>query len=314
MSIHPKIFFRVALLALACGLSPFASTAQEQRERVIQRIALPNEPVEVLEVEVGGRAVKLNSVFTAGRDWLKGLKLKMKNVSEQPIVFAEIMIKIPKSGTMEHPLGIPVRYGQLPPPPGEAVSTSAPKPVSHGKVIELVLSDKTFNTAKSFLSEHQVMEVGEVKMFGLMIIFDDGTGWNEGVRLRRDPSNPRKWKSTGREESLRQPDVFFRNISYIRPPKYNSRRAATDDVRWLCYSYFQFEHELCGTELGNNACTALNESPRIREYDDFPPDQKKLLEIMTVICEGIDCSSKTKTVTRSQYDFRCGYSGGNEWQ
>ncbi|HEX7956512.1 MAG TPA: hypothetical protein VF508_06200 [Pyrinomonadaceae bacterium] len=152
-----------------------------------------------MEAEVGGRAIKLNSVFTAGRGWLNGLKVKARNISERPIVFAEVQIDVPKSGTMEYPLGIPLRYGQL--PPVESADSSGQKSVPHDKIFKLILSDQAFETAMGFLAEHRVTEIVEVKMSHLMIVFDDGTAWNDGSLLRRDPAHPYRWKSAGNRGS-----------------------------------------------------------------------------------------------------------------
>ena len=182
--------FSVALLACVC-VSVIPAVAQGPRERVIQRLSLPDEPVDELEVEVGGRAVKLNSFFAAERDWLKGLKVKAKNVSGRPIVYASISLGIPERGTMEHPLGVSIIYGKLP----EAYTDPAPgqEAVAPGEVFKLKLSDQTFDTAMKFLAEHKVTEVIEARITGMMIIFADGTAWSNGGWLRRDLSHPWRW-------------------------------------------------------------------------------------------------------------------------
>lgn len=189
LSSHLKTL--LAAFLTCAGLPCIPAAAQERRDRVVQRISLPDEPVDELEVEVGGRAVKLNSVFAAGHDWLKGLKVKARNTSERPIVFAQVLINVPKRGAMENPLGIPLSYGQM--PSAESARPSTHRPVAPGEVFKLTLSDETFDTARSFLAEHQVTEIVEVKMSQLMVVFDDGTAWNDGSRLRRDPSHPNRW-------------------------------------------------------------------------------------------------------------------------
>jgi hypothetical protein len=188
----PRHLKTLLVVLLTCTCFSFVpAAAQGQRPRVIQRISLPDEPVEELEVEVGGRAVKLNSVFHAERNWLKGLKVKARNVSGRRIVFAELSLSVPQRGTMEYPLGITITYGQLPaldsPPAPEE------KLVAPGQIFKLTLSDQTFDNAMSFLAEHQVTEIVEAKMTGLMIVFDDSTAWNNGNWLRRDLSRPYRW-------------------------------------------------------------------------------------------------------------------------
>jgi hypothetical protein len=181
-----------ALLALAC-LSFVPAGAQGEQGRMIRRLALPSDPVDDVTPEVGGKAVKLNGVFKAGHDWLKGLKVKAKNRSGKNIIFAEALLTIPKSGTMPLPYGIQIRYGQPP-------ALDAPpevRPVKHGEVFELSLSDNAYDTTINFLSEHQVTDVAGVEMSNLMIVYDDDTAWGDGVMFRRDRTRPYSWKSAG---------------------------------------------------------------------------------------------------------------------
>lgn len=180
------------LLAAAC-LAFVPAGAQEERGHMIKRVALPSDPVDDLTPEVGGQAVKLNGVFKAGHDWLKGLKVKVKNRSGKNIIFAEALLIVPKSGTMVEPLGIPVRYGQ-PPALDSSLEVS---PVRHSEVFELSLSDNAYDTTMNFLAEHQVTDVVGVEMSNLMIVYDDDTAWNDGTLLRRDRTLPLSWKSAG---------------------------------------------------------------------------------------------------------------------
>lgn len=180
------------LLAVVC-LSFVPAGAQGERGRMIQRMPLPSDPFDGITPEVGGKAVKFNGVFNAGHDWLKGLKVKLRNRSGKNIIFAEALLNVPKMGTMELPLGIPVRYGQPP-----ALDTPLEvNPVKHGEAFKLSLSDQNFDSIMAFLAEHQVTDVVGVEMSHLMIIYDDDTGWNDGTLLRRDRTRPYSWKSAG---------------------------------------------------------------------------------------------------------------------
>src|SRR5215207_9985281 len=161
-----------ALLALAC-LYPVPAGAQGERGRMIKRFALPSDPVDEITPEVGGKPVKFNGVFTAGHDWLKGLKVKLRNRSGKNIIFADALLNIPKMGTMPLPYAIQIRYGQ---PPALDVSPEV-KPVRHGEVFELSLSDNAYDTTMNFLAEHQVTDVAGVELSNLFIVYDDDTAW-----------------------------------------------------------------------------------------------------------------------------------------
>lgn len=124
--------FLTVLLAVVC-LSFIPAGAQGERGHMIQRLPLPSDPVDKITPVVSGRAVRFNGPFTAGHDWLKGLKVKLRNRSGKNIIFAEAMLNIPKMGTMPLPFAVAVRYGQ---PPMLNVPPEA-KPVRHAEVFEL---------------------------------------------------------------------------------------------------------------------------------------------------------------------------------
>jgi hypothetical protein len=196
MKRYTTIFLTV-LLALACS-SFMSAGAQGERGRMIKRFALPSDPVDEITPEVGGKAVRFNGVFKAGHDWLKGLKVKLRNRSGKNIVFAEAQLNIPKIGTMPLPFAVPVRYGQ--PPALDTPPVASPAP--HGEVFELSLSDNAYDTTMNFLAEHQVTDVVGVEMSNLMIVYDDDTAWGDRVMFRRDRTRPYSWKSAGRAKPV----------------------------------------------------------------------------------------------------------------
>jgi hypothetical protein len=243
MKRYTMIFFTVLLAA--AGLSFVPAGAQGERGRMIKRAALPSDPVDELVPEVGGRAVRLNGIFKAGHDWLKGLKVKAKNRSGKNIIFAEALLTIPKSGTMPLPYAIPMRYGQ---PPALDAPTEL-KPVRHGAVFRLSVSDNAFDTATAFLAEHQVTDVAGVELSNLMIVYDDDTAWGDGVMFRRDRTRPYSWKSTGAAkpvddekpaEERETPREVFQNISFTKPVKYYASWAVGDTTPfdYYCASFF----------------------------------------------------------------------------
>jgi len=312
--------FLTALLALAC-LYPVPAGAQGERGRMIKRFALPSDPVDDITPEVGGKAVKFNGVFNAGHDWLKGLKVKLRNRSGKNIIFAEALLNVPKMGTMPFPFAIPVRYGQPPVLDTPPVAS----PVAHGRVFKLTLSDQVFDSTMAYLTEHQVTDVAGVELSNLFIVYDDDTAWSDGTMFRRDRTGPRRWKSAGAAKPVEEvepadesnpPHQVFQNISLIKPAKYYAWRAADDEsiFDYYCASYFTRDFVLCGTQLGSWACTAPDESGRDHDPDENPLGGNRKAVVKRVYpCQRLNCSSSYATVRTAMYDYRCGYVGGNEW-
>lgn len=296
-----------ALLACAC-LPSFTAAAQEQNEgpRVVRRITVGDEPVDELELEVGGRPVKLNRIFTAKRDWLKGLKMKARNVSGRYIVYAEVMLDVPKSGTMELPLVISLRYGEM--PPLEPVANPKHKPVPPGETFKLTIPDLLVDNIMRYLAERGVTQVIDVSMIKLMVIYDDDTGWNEGRRMRRDRSHPYKWLSV-KPSGTSRPRRTIQKAGWKLPHMAYGARAAADDVPVQCHTHFDVVALPCNTETDSDVCTANSETPRLKKFDDFP-EQKQLLGSGGAA----HCFFRSRTVGVAVQSSLCGYSGGNQEQ
>lgn len=308
------------LLALAC-LYPVPTGAQGERGRMIKRMPLPSDPVDNITPEVGGKAVRFNGPFDAGRDWLKGLKVRLRNRSGKNIVFANALLNIPKMGTMPLPFAVQIRYGE--PPVLDAPPDASPVP--HGKVFELTLSDNAYDTTMNFLSEHQVTDVVGVEFSNLFIAYDDDTAWEDGTMFRRDLTGPRRWKSSGPAkpvddekpmDEIKPPREEFKNISLLKTVKYYASRTADDETffDYHCASYFSSDFALCGTTLGSLARTAPDETGRPNDPDENPLNGNRKAVVKKIVnCEGLACSGKTGTVHKAQYDYRYGYVGGKEW-
>src|SRR5919108_6390477 len=61
-----------------------------QQNRIIQRVAYPNEPVELTVTSASGRPLRFDSSFMAGMDWLRGVTINLRNISGQPIKQAAV--------------------------------------------------------------------------------------------------------------------------------------------------------------------------------------------------------------------------------
>lgn len=189
---------RSVAVMLVCLLLPLSPYAQERKERIIKKVSNFAEPVEIVEIQVGGQPVSLLGRFASDKDWLKTLTLKVKNVSGQSITYVEIGITIPKFGLMEYPFSVPLKYGQEPPQPGEISNAPTPKPIAPGHTVKLSLADSMYDRLTNYLSEKQAEDVESIELSDSLIYFVDGTAWTHGRILDRDPDNPRRWNVRGK--------------------------------------------------------------------------------------------------------------------
>src|SRR5205085_11043113 len=131
-------------------------------------------------------------------DWLKGLTLKLKNKSGKSIVYLEVNIYIPETNASELPIRASISYGQIPPAQQEGAPSTASEAILHGNHVVVSLSERDYQVYKNLLKEKRGQDTfDKVELRIGMIIFDDGTAWDKGRALRRDPNNPRRWVVVG---------------------------------------------------------------------------------------------------------------------
>lgn len=190
---------RILTAAILFILLPVSMMAQE-KERMLKKESSPNEPVEIKRLKVKGQDVSLEQKFLADDDWLRGFTVKIKNISNQYIMFVEVTVDFvrPEDQADQPPLSIPLSYGYKPQPPGAPALPDKPRSIAPNETIELTLSDKRYEMAVGLLKhlkysqnvKEAVLEISEV-------IFDDESMWRGGRLLRRDPNDPDRWNVIG---------------------------------------------------------------------------------------------------------------------
>jgi hypothetical protein len=103
--------------------------------------------IVVTGVAVAGRQVTPGQPFTAGDDWLRGLTLRVKNVSSKPITYLQFSLSFPEAHYHGGGLGQTLSYGR-----NMASGQNAPgaMSLSPGEEAELTLTDEEFHNFRSF--------------------------------------------------------------------------------------------------------------------------------------------------------------------
>ena len=217
-------FSHRSIIISLCLLLPALCYGQGNRERGIEKMFQPKEPVEIVDTQVstlqgGKQSVKFGSKFQGSEDWLKGITFKVKNKSGKAIVYMEVYVYITAPDTIPeaHGVLIPVSYGRMPLLPGDFADTPAPNPVANDKEVAIILSDRTYEAYKGLIIEkHGSASFDSVRVRIGMIVFDDGTAWDNGHILRQDPDNPRNWKVM----DLPNPNAALRETVLARKAAY----------------------------------------------------------------------------------------------
>jgi hypothetical protein len=203
----------LVILAGCCCAALLGASAQGGKVRLVEEKVYEG-PVELVDLSVEGRAVKAKDRIIAGKDWLRSLKLDFKNTHGKSVVYMAVELEVAKTGSMEYPLRLPMRFGRLPESASHA--SNPPEKLAPGGRIKVALSEEMLDFLARFMREKQVEDIEGVKIFVEFVVFDDDTAWSKGHSMRRDPNDPEKWVVNGiwrggRAASYKQTRVWPRD-------------------------------------------------------------------------------------------------------
>lgn len=200
-----KPICRAVTVIFVCLLSPLIIYAQDQRERVIEKLFVPypasrggpllSEPLEFVNLKVEGKSVEPGVPFLAGEDWLKGLTITLKNISGKPIVGIDVNVEIPIIDTnLRRVALVSLTYGSNLLPLKLRDKKNTAKPIGDGQSVTLVLTDGIYSGMQQTRAEGGgVPGFDLVRIYLLTAIYDDDTAWAEGLIVRRDADDSGRW-------------------------------------------------------------------------------------------------------------------------
>jgi hypothetical protein len=150
----------------------------------------PNEPIEILDLNVEGKPAFLSKGIEAGSDWLNGLQFKVKNISNKNILTIELYLVFPdieiRGGTQ---LIYPLRYGYDPKVHANSGKAEV-APMKPNDVVSFAVSESNFNSLKPLLeSKILLTDIRHLRIRFELIVFDDDTAWAFGEQMRRTPGS-----------------------------------------------------------------------------------------------------------------------------
>ena len=208
---HPILMFTAAvMLATLVLVIPLArGSGQQGKERAVRiekfkiRGVEIKEPVEIVAVKVKGAAVEPGRKFAGDSDWLNGMTVTIKNVSDEPVVYVTVSVgaHYEKDGVRrrtsdgrDYVATIDLGYGVRPHLPGEPPRTYQATPLMPGQTADLVLSDIQRDELYWLLRDYST-DVPELKLGVDHVAWygKDDKMWIRGVMHRLDPTDPRHW-------------------------------------------------------------------------------------------------------------------------
>jgi len=157
----------------------------------------PNAPIAIVRREFHEKEFSKGSQLRGDKDWLKHLRLGVKNSSGKAITYFYLELIIERQGKLPSRtrLGIPLFFGN-PLAPGDmtAKATGAISPLMKpGEIIELSVSESSMNYWRKYLVQYEVEDFDRVAIKIQSVHFEDGNGWKVGLKTRQDLDDPSRW-------------------------------------------------------------------------------------------------------------------------
>ena len=148
-------------------------------------------PLEVSEAKIGDRPIALGEQFDGDADWLKGLKVKIKNESDQTITWASISFLFPETRLTGPVMVDQFFLGQR----SDMKTKNPPLDLKPGEEMEVSL-ESHFDSIKHLIESRGRLDlVNDVDIEVQEVMFADGTLYSGDVIWKPNPdtSSPHKW-------------------------------------------------------------------------------------------------------------------------
>lgn len=259
VNVVSRVVFGVAISAGTLVLllnSVVQSDAQsKQVERVVEKIAVRNEPLEISEMKSKTDKITLGKVFPSGDNWMEGLTFTLKNVSGKALRRAELELEFPDVLMENRMLLLSIHYGQIPDLP-DADSVEMPVVQPH-QTFELKFDDSMVAAVSQRASANQG-SITKIRVLISTVYFTDGTAWRHGFWNRRDPNNPRKWliieqplEQNAKRDPARAKSLSHHAANKSQPPAAGSTVSAEEPCNT---TFWGFENISCGTAGSGPSC------------------------------------------------------------
>ena len=195
-------------LLLVSTLAHVPGRAQELKGRVISPAPVEagrQSPIQVVSVRFNGEAVEPGRPFLAGDDWLLGLTFRVKNVSDRPVSYVAISLRVPTAADRKNKFSEfvgPYRYGCPPGFPCLPESARSQEEIMPGEMRDVAVAEGTYKGLTAALAQNGASVPIAAAEYDIdSVYFDAETMWRRGLLFRRDPLEPNTYRMAGKYES-----------------------------------------------------------------------------------------------------------------
>jgi len=183
----------IGVRAWGSNSSPDAATNQS-KEKKLERgnLIYASDPLDISEVKVSNKPVKLNEKFEGDDDWLKKLTLRLKNKSNKEIVHIQLDFEFPETAINGASMAYQLMLGNR---PGSTNRSLAPLTLAPGAKLTVAVDEQLYANLANLVNHRQLIQsINTVKVRIAFVAFADGTGYGTGGTFyRKDPNNPSRY-------------------------------------------------------------------------------------------------------------------------
>ncbi|MFM9903185.1 MAG: hypothetical protein ACKVQJ_01280 [Pyrinomonadaceae bacterium] len=150
-----------------------SSHSADSSQKKIEKVWIGgNEPVEIVNIRANGKQTVLDQVFKADGNWLKDLRLNIRNISDRPINRILCYLSVLQSKPIGPPTGFPIE-----------IKTSS---FGVGNTFEEVFDQyDLLKKAFSYTEDITLRNTAQIRI--AEVNFADGTKWQNGSFFKPDP-------------------------------------------------------------------------------------------------------------------------------
>lgn len=153
---------------------------------------LTNEPVKITSMFSNGMQISDGQSFDGGPDWLKGLVLKLQNISDRTISHVLLYVVAHETTPTTPPHAFRIEYGNH--PGAKPIEFEAAEPVPTKGIFEAVLKAEEYAMMQKILGYGEDLADrprAEIRLSE--VYFADGIKWQGGSLYKPNPADPMRY-------------------------------------------------------------------------------------------------------------------------
>lgn len=176
----------VAVILTIVTAASFSTQAQELKDRQLTwayDYSTVQMPIEILSITLNGNEIRPGEKVKGDENWVKGLTIKIKNISDQPISYLNVHFKFPMPNGFVSATALYYGINH-----GDNRRGPSPPSIQPGETKELVLTKQNYDSVRFVLAQAKVSSDFDIAPFYIeRVCFENQPDviWQAGWLMRR---------------------------------------------------------------------------------------------------------------------------------